>query len=204
MDRYLYLLMSEYSPTLDRYILRKWLVASINPPCQQLRASWITKWILIRSSSNSSRQHEQIVRSLFLFLWANGFGKHSNRGAMWLQNGNQAWGQFSLSGERAIKQRCLWFHIQDTLQPPSQDINSVFGRAVRGGRGGGGGSICHASAPQGDGHIPGVFWRERVWKDYTQPLINDGNLWAPIQNPLRSKQQFGIEDKISVCRDRDI
>lgn len=60
-------------------------------------------------------------------LWANGFAKHSNPAEMWLQNGNRAWGQFSLSEERgAIKQRCPWFQIQDTLQPPSQDINTLF------------------------------------------------------------------------------
>lgn len=36
-----------------------------------------------------------------------------------------------------------------------------FGCAVGGAEeGGGGGSICHAAGPQGDGHIPGVFWRE--------------------------------------------
>lgn len=36
-------------------------------------------------------------------------------------------------------------------------------RRVGGGaRGGvGGGSICHAAGPRGDGHIPGVFWREK-------------------------------------------
>lgn len=37
----------------------------------------------------------------------------------------------------------------------------AVGEGVGGGaEGGGGGSICHAAGPQGDGHIPGVFWRE--------------------------------------------
>ena len=35
------------------------------------------------------------------------------------------------------------------------------GLQLEGGGEGGGGSICHTGGPLGDGHIPGVFWRER-------------------------------------------